>query len=476
MNRYFSAKIALLLFLAACLKPPPEMPPYTGHDDPGLPVNGDLGWLNLQSPAAGSNPILLDSDITIAAIIRADDSSGNLYDCLILEDSNGGIMIRINSSPLYKAYPTGRKIYLKLKGLYLGNNHGLPCLGATPTPDNAGLMQVSSLPARMISRHIIPAGFPPPMPARETNLQELIPLNPGLLNRLVRIPELELVNPGYDRTYAEPERTAQIRLRDCLGREIILRTSNYALFRDCTTPSGKGSLTAVYSVYDNTPQLIIRDTADLQFYDRRCDGSSAANSITIPIDSIRRIYRNKDTLLAGLAICGLVITDADSRNHGASGSMIVQDATGGIIIYFGSAAANVPVLGDSVRIDLQGSTLTRYNGGLEIKNIKTSAAQVIASGKTAEPVRLNIATLNARFEQYESMLVRIDNARITNPGNFSGNRMLNDGSGSIILFTSSLASFARQPAPAISKTFQGIVTWYDTVKEIKIRNPVLDVY
>ena len=127
-------------------------------------------------------------------------------------------------------------------------------------------------------------------------------------------------------------------------------------------------------------------------------------------------------------------------------------------------------------LDLEGSTLTRYNGALEIKNIRTSAVTTLAASRTLAPIPLTIAALLADFSHYESRLVRIDNAKVKNKGNYSGSRTLTDGTGEIVLFTSSSASFATQPLPTISKTFQGIPTWYDTLKELKIRNPDMDVY
>ncbi len=45
---------------------------------------------------------------------------------------------------------------------------------------------------------------------------------------------------------------------------------------------------------------------------------------------------------------------------------------------------------------------------------------------------------------------------MTTSGNYSGSKMINDGTGTIILYTASTATFASQAVPTITKTFQGI--------------------
>jgi hypothetical protein len=78
---------------------------------------------------------------------------------------------------------------------------------------------------------------------------------------------------------------------------------------------------------------------------------------------------------------------------------------------------------------------------------------------------------------YESTLVKITNAIVAGGGTYSGSRTLSDGTGSIILYTSASAFFAGQAVPTTPKTFVGIATPFTGgVKEVKLRNPAIDVY
>lgn len=472
------AIIFLLCFFgmtfSGCLKKAYETPDTNVNVDPYIPVNCSIEKLNMLAPLAGA-PVLIDSDWTIVCIVRADDESGNIYNQLIVEDSTAGIVLLLNENSLYTRYPIGRKLYIHLKGLYIGNNHGTYQLGSIPAPDNSGVLQVSDVQVKAFATHIVPANIAVAMDAKLVKLADLMMPRKDLLSRLIRIEDVELENPDYDNIYADPSGATSIPLRNCSGASIVLRTSNYASFQSFATPRGKGSITAIYSLYNDVGQLTIRDTSDLQMNNIRCDGSTGGNTTLLSIDSIRKMYRGRDTVLGSFKIRAVVTSDALNKNFG-TGNIIVQQEQRAIMIYFGSSASALPEMGDSVEINISGATLTRYNDALEIKNIKISKLSTIAKNIPVVPVTISIADLNANFSNYESVLVKILKGKITSSGNFSGNKILTDAIGTITLYTSSVATFANTAVPTITKTFQGIATPYGTTNEIKIRNPEVDIY
>lgn len=463
-----------LLFCSACLKQKNELPGSYGSDDWASEVNCTLNKVNLLYPAEGA-PILIDSDWVIAATVRADDESGNFFNQLILEDSSGGMAILLDEGSLYSRFPIGRKVYLKLKGLYLGKNKGNLQLGAAPAPDNDGLLQVSDVPAKLIGQHLKAAKSNLFLAPIVVSMNELSTPRRDLMNRLIKIEEAELDNPFYDNLYSEAFFATSIKLKNCSGASIYLRSSNYARFQALATPMGRGAITAIYTINNGVGRLSIRDTNDLQFYQSRCDGTSLQDPILISIDSVRKMYQGKDTVLGNYFVRGIVTSDAVNNNFGSS-TIILQDGQKGIMVYFGSSAAALPDLGDSIALTIAGATLTNYEGALEIKNIKASKTTVFGKGKSVTPIQLTIAALNANFSHYESVLVKIINAKITSTGTFGGAKTLSDATGAITLYTSYSATFATTAIPTITKTFQGIATPFNTTNEVKIRNPVLDIY
>ncbi|MDI9320098.1 MAG: DUF5689 domain-containing protein [Phycisphaerales bacterium] len=471
-------KLLLLLVvyasLVSCLKGKIETPNTDGSYDPALAVNYTLSQLNAEVPPEAA-PFVIDSNWTIAAIVSANDESGNYHHQLVVQDSAAGMTLKLNADNLYNTYPIGRKVYIKLKGLYLSNNQGTPELGGTPAPDRDGILQVSEIPSKSISEHLIAANKNNTLKVVELHMKDVQSARKDLCNRLIRITEAELVNPNYDNTYAETSATTSIQLQDCTGNTISLRTSNYASFQASATPWGKGKIAGIYTLYKGSGQLSIRDTTDLQMGTVRCDGSTQSASKFISIDSIRKFYKGYDTIIGNYTLKGIVTSDALHRNFG-SGNIVIQDGNKGITVYFGSSATGLPDLGDSIVLNIAGAILTKYAGALEIKNSKASKCTVWSKGKSPIPITITIAELNANFTNYESVLIKILNAKIAKAGNFSGSNTLSDATGNVILFTNSTATFATDAVPTISKTYQGIATPYNSTYELKIRNPAIDIY
>ena len=127
--------IALLLLagLSSCIKEKLDSPP-AGGTDPNIAVNYSIGQLKASYRGASFQIV---HDYVIAAVVVANDSSGNLYKQLAIEDSTGGIMLMMDASGLYNNYPVGRRLFIKLNGLYLGQKKGLLQLGSYLNSDGS---------------------------------------------------------------------------------------------------------------------------------------------------------------------------------------------------------------------------------------------------------------------------------------------------------------------------------------------------
>lgn len=463
--------VCCLVLCLSCLRKAAQ---YPAPEKFTLPVTGHINDLLSLQPTAGA-PVEVEEDLILFCRVSADDASGNFHEQLVLEDSTGGISILLNAGSLFRRFPSGSSVYLKIRGLYLGNNHGTPELGGAPVADNKGVLQVSVLPAAQIADIVFPAKDSLHLQPMIVSLAELQSNPAAFCNRLVQLRNVEWEDPFRDDRFGEATAAVNTVIRDCTGGRLLVRTSNYASFRSEPLPFGSGDLSGIFSRYDQEGQLLMRDLGDLRMGDRRCDGSPAQRPADISVAALREIYKGRDTSLPPLFLRGVVTSDQEHGNFG-SGNLVVQQGGKGITLFFGTNASDLPDRGDSVCVYLGGATLTIYNGLLEVKNLNVSRVKVLGRQQEVTPLTLTIAELNSRFAELESVLVRIEYARVSSGGKYAGNKTLSDGSGTIILYTSSAASFANDPVPTISKTFQGIVTPYGTTKEIKIRNPAVDVY
>lgn len=456
--------IGTILSLSSCLKNTFDAPPDMSGYDPNLPVNMRIDSLKILMATSGEAK-RIDSNWTIYGIVTADDRSGNFYKQIVIEDSTGAIHLLIDGNSLYNKYPVGRKVYVKLQGLYFGYYAKLPQIGATP--DFSGSMSNIS-PAKADSA-IVKANIGNALPDNHfSDLSMLSTVNYSMINRLVTIDSIQISAGDTSKTYAQSPTISSgtsITVEDCSKNKLIIRSSGYANFQSYKLPKGKGTLTAIYTVYNNTPQLVIRDTSDLKFYSERC----GANIPIITIDSLRKMYPGSGTItLPTTMFAGTVISDVDNGNAGTS-NFILQDGSGkGIMLYLSGGNYK---LGDSLVLDASGASLLLYKGALEITGITTSSIIKVASGKTVVPKLLTIAEINNNFYDYESTLVVVENAEITAGGTFSGNKTMTDGStGNIILYTASTASFAGTNVWAGQATVTSIVTPFNTTKELKMRN------
>jgi hypothetical protein len=172
-------------------------------------------------------------------------------------------------------------------------------------------------------------------------------------------------------------------------------------------------------------------------------------------------------VLPAFRISGVVISDKDGGNI-AQTNMVLQDGDKGIVIRF--PGAHSFLVGDSVMIDVKGGKLSWSSNLLQISNIAIAKAIKIASGKTIIPRLATIAQINEHYNDWESTLVKINSATITNGGTFSGSKTMNDASGTLILYTRGTASFASGGIPHTPRNYTGILSIFNNTKQLQMRN------
>src|SRR5690606_35616425 len=101
----------------SCVKETIDPPPFGGKD-PDIEVNFTIDQLKTRYLG---QPYYINEDLVISGVVVADDKSGNFYKTIILEDSatQSGIALSLNSTFLFTSYPVGRRIFVKLRGLFL---------------------------------------------------------------------------------------------------------------------------------------------------------------------------------------------------------------------------------------------------------------------------------------------------------------------------------------------------------------------
>lgn len=259
--------ILLLLLMAggfsSCIHDDFDQPPV-GGTDPNLTVTTTIA--DLKAMYTGTRIQITDS-LIISGIVVADDKSGNFYKAIVIQDTTAGILLRMDQSNLYADYPVGRKVYVNLYGLYMGEYGGLIQLGGAPTVGST--TEVDYIPSALFDKHVIKATLNNPVTPIPVTIDML---DNSYQNMLIRIDNVEVMKQDTDKTYADAllQQSRNVNVSDCAGNMIIMRSSGYATFAGQPLPNGNGSITAVYSVFGTDKQLIIRDTYDVELGGARC--------------------------------------------------------------------------------------------------------------------------------------------------------------------------------------------------------------
>lgn len=468
-------KLAIVIFsllpviyccsISSCIKKP-DIPPDSSSYDPHLTITHTIAQIQ-----AMPQSVAIASDDVISGTVVMNDKSGNYFNKIVIQDATGGIEICLNKSHLYNDYPVGRKVYVKCKGLFLGNYNQNLQLGATPGIDGS----VTDIPEMLIEDYLVKANYPNAIITDTVSLLTLSSFYTGrqYLNKLVTIRQAEFVMDHIGIPYSQPSdisSSTTLLLKDCTGANLGIRTSTYARFQSTLTPAGNGTITGIYTRNNNTPQLYIRDTTDVHFYAVRCDGTLPGPTGCTPVAAIRNLcpaYTDSINALPAYRITGIVISDKDGGNI-AQTNMVIQDGNKGIVIRFPEAHSFLA--GDSVIIDIKNAKLSWSFNLLQISNVAVAKAIKIASGKTIIPRLATIAQINEHYSEWESTLVKINNVTITNGGTFSGSKTMNDGSGTLTLYTRSAASFASQWISQSPRNYTGILSTFNNTKQLQMRN------
>jgi len=249
-------------FLGGCIKDDNFDTPPVITPSAGLTANMTLAQFNkFYVDVMGSGFGIIDSNIIIKGVVVGNDESGNIYKSIYIEDDSAGVNIALDRKELYLKYKIGQMVYIKCKGLYLGNYGGTMELGY----DNAGV--IGRIPDALIDNHLFIDSFPqnPPVP----KLITIPTFTNAALCTLIKIDSVHFATAEVGQPYSLSTATTNRTLQDLTGNTVVLRTSNYATFAAEPVPSGVGSIVGILSNFNGTWQLYIRDLNDVIGFDSK---------------------------------------------------------------------------------------------------------------------------------------------------------------------------------------------------------------
>ena len=199
----------------------------------------------------------LPKGTVITGIVTSDDTEGNFYKVLNIQDETAGIQIKIANSSLHTKYPIGQRIYVRCDGLVLGDYRRLPQLGWWVNGSMTAVAASSENQYFFRDGAVGPEPEPIVISSISNNISDMVPY----CNMLVKI-ENCYFEMGGKSTFADPNASASRTLHLNGGGSLIVRSSNYASFE------GNGDVIGVLTRYNSDLQLVIRSLNDLKNFSK----------------------------------------------------------------------------------------------------------------------------------------------------------------------------------------------------------------
>ncbi|MEG1672536.1 MAG: DUF5689 domain-containing protein [Alistipes sp.] len=173
----------------------------------------------------------ISTHLIVSGVVTSNDRAGNFYRTLILEADGVGIELMAGIDGLHNIYPQGYKLTVNLKGLAVGQSHGILQIGRSPQPGSSYPTDYIGSRAAL-DRHLFRGDAkqqPQPL------VTDIGSLTPAMAGRLVRI----------DGVHFAPEEVEPMewagykRFTDADENIIYTYTRPYANFATHAIPAGE---------------------------------------------------------------------------------------------------------------------------------------------------------------------------------------------------------------------------------------------
>jgi hypothetical protein len=238
---------------------------------------------------SATDPNLGENDV-IEAYVTSSDEGGNFFKTISFVSTDGvrGFSMSIDQYNLYNDSPIslkpGRKVYVKLKGLYVarptGGAIGL-VMGGKPS---GSFNTLSRLPVYEYKKYLFPTckvvdeeqivNKEKTVAGVKTNLTIADVLDDSYLNKLIEVSDVQFRDDFAGGTY-DPNRTDTSDTNTYLTtttnplEQIVVRTSSFANFAGNKIPRGSGKIRGVLTKFGGTYQIILRTERDVKLTNKR---------------------------------------------------------------------------------------------------------------------------------------------------------------------------------------------------------------
>lgn len=242
---------------------------------------------------SGTTPTKIVSNIIVKGYVISSDAKGNYFREFYMQDApenpTAGIKITINLNNSYNKFNYGREVYIRLKGLYIGEiNSGdgvITIGGKVSATDEKEIQNVSS---KQIDAHFY----------RSEKTEIIVPklvslagLNASDIGTFITVTNVLFPANLSGKAYVDPTEDfdTQRKIQTCqtVGyADLLVETSSFASFANEALPVGGGTINAVVSKDYNGSflVLVLNSTEDVVMSGDRCTTQTETDFKTILLE------------------------------------------------------------------------------------------------------------------------------------------------------------------------------------------------
>jgi hypothetical protein len=213
-----------------------------------LNENSILTIADLRTLFPPSTSHIFTGDSSLFAVVTMDETSGNIYKNLYVQDLTGGVLLRLKAASRLRQ---GDSLRISLKGTTLQYYEKLLQIdGIDATKDIFTQARGIEIDPVLVT---IPDLFSSDFP---TLMQ----------SKLIKLENVQFIASDTTKTFADPvnQISENRTLEDENGNTVLVRTSGYANFAGAKIPNGSGTIIAIASQFGDDRQLVIRRLSEVQ--------------------------------------------------------------------------------------------------------------------------------------------------------------------------------------------------------------------
>lgn len=205
----------------------------------------------------------------IKGIVTGNDIEGNIYSEVSIDDGTGAMLVCVSQGGLFAQLPVGQEVIVELKDLYIGSYGKQPEIG-TPYTNKNGRTYVSRMSRALWQDHFRTTGYrmhAVPMEFDKTKVNNATYMADNC-GKLMTIKDVKFQNAA-NLVYADEEskdaaNCVNRTLQGISSSNLVVRTSTYADFAALPLPTGTCDITGIFTRYNNTWQILIREISDVK--------------------------------------------------------------------------------------------------------------------------------------------------------------------------------------------------------------------